>query len=174
MKSIMKSIMKSSLSSLMSTFLIVAVLCLSASQVSAQRRSKDSRKDTPAAGAIAKDGNTPAKDGQLTKRKGPESLEKFIKKDARVMNGLTTVYNQDDKWYISISDSIIGRDLELVSRISKSAEGGRKGSEGYAGDILSHEMVRFSKGPGNKIFLHHVMLEERAAKSPICTLLMPR
>ena len=83
----MKSIMKSSLSSLLSAFLIVAVLCLSASQVSAQRRSKDSRKDTPAAGAIAKDGNTPAKDGQTPakdgqapKKKGPESIEKFIKK----------------------------------------------------------------------------------------------
>ena len=66
----MKSIMKSSLSSLMSAFLIVAVLCLSASQVSAQRRSKDSRKDTPAAGAIAKDGNTPAKDGQTPAKDG--------------------------------------------------------------------------------------------------------
>ncbi len=165
MKSIMKSYLSFFMSAFMSAFMIAAVLCLSASQVSAQRRSKDSRKGTPAAGAIAKDGNTPAKDGQAPKKKGPESMDKFIKKDARVMKGLTTVYNQDDKWYISISDSIIGRDLELVSRISKSAEGGRKGSEGYAGDILSHEMVRFSKGPGNKIFLHHVMLEERAAKS---------
>ena len=109
-----------------------------------------------------RDGQAP---GQAPKKKGPESIERFIKKDARVMKGLTTVYNQDDKWYISISDSIIGRDLELVSRISKSAEGGRKGSEGYAGDIISHEMVRFSKGSGNKIFLHHVMLEERAAGS---------
>ena len=140
--------MKPRLSILLSAICFAAVMCLSAMPSSAQ--------------SPPRDGQAP---GQAPKKKGPESIERFIKKDARVMKGLTTVYNQDDKWYISISDSIIGRDLELVSRISKSAEGGRKGSEGYAGDIISHEMVRFSKGSGNKIFLHHVMLEERAAGS---------
>ena len=164
--------MKAHLTTFASVLCIAVFMSLSASQVSAQRRNRDSRKDTPATQASArdgqdltKDGPASAKDGQASKKKGPESLEKFVKKDAKVMKGLTTVYNQDDKWYVSINDSIIGRDLLLVSRISKSAEGGRKGSEGYAGDVVSHEMVRFSKGPGNKIFLHHVMLEERAAGS---------
>ena len=109
-----------------------------------------------------RDGQAP---GQPPKKKAPESIEKFVKKDAKVMKGFTTVYNQEDKWYITINDSIIGRDLALVSRIGKSAEGGRRGSEGYAGDLVRHSMVRFSKGPGNKIFLHEVMLEERASGS---------
>jgi hypothetical protein len=109
-----------------------------------------------------RDGQAP---GQSSKKKAPESIEKFVKKDAKVMKGFTTVYNQEDKWYITINDSIIGRDLALVSRIGKSAEGGRRGSEGYAGDLVRHSMVRFSKGPGNKIFLHEVMLEERASGS---------
>ena len=96
------------------------------------------------------------------KKKGPESIEKFIKKDAKKMEGLTTVYNQDEKWYININDSLIGRDIEIVTRISKSAEGGRNGFSGYAGDQIGEAMVRFAKGPGNKIFLEQVLLRERA------------
>ena len=144
------------LSTLVSVLCIAAVMCLNASQASAQRKKKDAKKDVPTA-------QTPQKDGQTPKKKGPESLEKFVKKDAKVMKGFTTVYNQEDKWYISINDSVIGRDIELVSRIAKSAEGPRRSFNGYAGDVVSHEMVRFSKGPGNKIFLHQVMLEERAS-----------
>ena len=155
----MRSTTKARLTTLVSALCIAAVMCLSVSQASAQRKNRDSKKDAPTAQTPPKDGQTP---GQPPKKKGPESLEKFVKKDAKVMKGLTTVYNQDDKWYISINDSIIGRDLELVSRIGKSAEGGRRGFNGYAGDQVSESMVRFSKGPGNKIFLHQVMLRERA------------
>ena len=153
---------KARLTTLVSALCIAAVMCLSVSQASAQRRNRDAKKDAPTAQTPPKDGQTP---GQPPKKKGPESLEKFVKKDAKVMKGFTTVYNQEDKWYITINDSIIGRDIELVSRIGKSAEGGRRGFNGYAGDIVGEAMVRFSKGPGNKIFLHQVMLRERATGS---------
>ena len=155
----MKTTTKARLTTFVSALCIAAVLCLSATPSSAQRKKKDAKQATPAAQA-PKDG---PQAGQPPKKKGPESLEKFVKKDAKVTKGLTTVYNQEDKWYISINDSIIGRDLELVSRIGKSAEGGRRGFNGYAGDQVSESMVRFSKGPGNKIFLHQVMLRERAS-----------
>ena len=158
----MRSTTKARLTTLVSALCIAAVMCLSVSQASAQRRNRDAKKDAPTAQAPPKDGQTP---GQPPKKKGPESLEKFVKKDAKVMKGFTTVYNQEDKWYITINDSIIGRDIELVSRIGKSAEGGRRGFNGYAGDIVGEAMVRFSKGPGNKIFLHQVMLRERATGS---------
>ncbi|MBR5074714.1 MAG: zinc-dependent metalloprotease [Bacteroidales bacterium] len=148
--------MKAHLTTILSALCIAAVLCLSATPSSAQRKKKDDKK-TPVAQA-PKDGPS-----QSPKKKGPESLEKFVKKEAKVMKGFTTVYNQEDKWYISINDSIIGRDIVLVSRISKSAEGARRLSDGYAGDIISHAMVRFSKGPGNKIFLQQLREEERAS-----------
>lgn len=152
----MCSTKKFRLTSLLSAVCIASVLLLSSAEATAQR-SKDAPQGPPPQGM--KDGQTP---GQAPKKKAPESLEKFVKKDAKVMKGLTTVYNQDDKFYITINDSIIGRDIELVSRIAKSAEGARRSFNGYAGDAVAESMVRFSKGPGNKIFLHQVLLRERA------------
>ncbi len=96
------------------------------------------------------------------KKKGPESLDKFVKKDAKVMKGFTTVYEQDEKWYLNVNDSLIGRDILMVSRISKSAEGSRSGFSGYAGDQISQAMIRFAKGPSNKIFIERVLLREKA------------
>lgn len=103
-----------------------------------------------------------ARPGGAAQPKGPQELSKFVKKDAKIKKGFTTVYQQDDKWYININDSIIGRDLMMVSRISKSAEGGRSGFSGYAGDQITQAMIRFSKGPGNKIFIERVLLREKA------------
>ena len=153
---------KVSLTSIMSALCITALLCLSTVETSAQRRNRDQKNAPP---AVQAPNGAPGQQGQPPKKKGPESLEKFVKKDAKVMQGFTTVYNQDEKWYININDSVIGRDIQLVSRISKSAEGGRRGFNGYAGDIVGEAMVRFTKGPGNKIFLHQVQLRERATGS---------
>ena len=155
--------LKIRLTSLMSAFCVAAVLSFSTQPAFAQRNPNGGQGTPPAAQGQP---GAPGQPGQQAqKKKGPESLDKFVKKDAKVMKGLTTVYNQEGKYYISINDSIIGRDLELVSRIGKSAEGGRRGFNGYAGDVVGEAMVRFSKGPDNKIFLHQVMLRERATGS---------
>ena len=127
----MRLTVKTRLTSFVSVFCIAAAMTLSVSPGYSQRNGNF----PPPPGQMP--GGEGGPQGQAQKKKGPESLEKFLKKDAKIMKGFTTVYNQDDKWYISINDSIIGRDIELVSRISKSAEGGRRGFNGYAGDIVA-------------------------------------
>lgn len=94
--------------------------------------------------------------------KGIPTLAKFVKPSARIMRGFTTVYKQDNKFYITINDSIIGRDIRVVTRISKSAEGIRSSFSGYAGDIINSAMFRFEKGPNDKIFLKSILFEERS------------
>ncbi len=114
----------------------------------------------PPPGGAPGQGQMPGQRADAQKKKAPEQMDKFIKKEAKVTEGFTTVVNQDDKWYLNINDSLIGRDLMMVSRISRSAEGSRRGFSGYAGDQIGQGMIRFAKGPGNKIFLENVMLRE--------------
>lgn len=125
----------------------------------AQKKNKKSAKTE----AVAKpNGDAPDAAKPAAKPKGPVSMEKFLKEKTSTMKGFTTVYRQGDKWFLNINDSIIGRDIEIVTRLSKSAEGLRSGFGGYAGDQLGEGMIRFEKGPSNKIFIRSIQLRERS------------
>src|SRR5690606_13715566 len=67
-----------------------------------------------------------------------------------------------DSYYFEIPDSLLGRDLLIVSRIAQGAAGAKTGYTGYAGDQIGNTIVRFEKGPGNKLFLRRITYEEQA------------
>lgn len=92
----------------------------------------------------------------------PQLVEEFIRDDAKIVKGLTTLYFQDGKYYININDTLFGRDIRMVSRISRAAEGARFNFSGYAGDIVNSAMFRFERGPEDKIFLKSLSLRERS------------
>ena len=96
--------------------------------------------------------------------KGPTELAKFIKPSAKIMRGMTTVYHQDNKYYININDTLLGRDIRMVSRIAKGAEGIRTNFDGYAGDDINASTFRFEKGPNDKIFMRTVTFNERSSE----------
>ncbi len=97
--------------------------------------------------------------------KGLATIEKFIKPDVKPMKGLTTVYKQDGKFFINVNDSLFGREIIMVTRISKAAEGIRSSFDGYAGDQLNSGVFRFERGPDNKIFLRKTYNRERSKDS---------
>ncbi len=97
-----------------------------------------------------------------TTKKAIPSLAKFVKPSAKIAKGMTTVYEQDGRFFINIPDSLLGRDLRMVTRVSKSAEGLRSSFSGYAGDIINSALLRFEKGPNDKIFLRNILLRERS------------
>ena len=92
----------------------------------------------------------------------PQLVEEFIRDEAKIVKGLTTLYFQDGKYYININDTLFGRDIRMVSRISRAAEGARFNFSGYAGDIVNSAMFRFERGPEDKIFLKSLSLRERS------------
>ncbi len=58
----------------------------------------------------------------------------------------------------------MGRDILVVSRISQSAAGlSSGGGSAYAGDIINNNVIRFTKGPNNKVFLHRMSYDQRSA-----------
>jgi hypothetical protein len=106
--------------------------------------------------------------GDTTKnvaKEGPQSLEMFIKKDSKIMKGMTSVYIQDEKYYINITDSLLNRDILLVTRISKAAAGIRSRFGGYSGDLTNFGMYRFELGPKNNIFLRKIAAGDRSSDS---------
>ncbi|MBO7200368.1 MAG: zinc-dependent metalloprotease [Bacteroidales bacterium] len=92
-------------------------------------------------------------------------IEKFFKDKPQTQDGLITVHADKDKYYFELQDSLYGKDLLLVTRISKASAGLRAGFVGYAGDEVNTAVVRFEKGLNSKILLRKVLNVERSADS---------
>lgn len=126
------------------------ILILSAFQLLAQRPDSTRR---PSAGG----GNG----------SGPRPYREVITSKAISDAGLFTVHKVDDKYYFEIADSMIGREILVVNRISKAAAGMRSGGSffGYGGDQIGQNVIRFEKGPNNKVFLRNISYAEYAKDS---------
>ncbi|RZK45834.1 MAG: DUF5117 domain-containing protein, partial [Pedobacter sp.] len=85
----------------------------------------------------------------------PKPYATVITNKALTRKGMITTHRIEDKYFFEIADSILGRDILVVSRISKSGADLRA-SQGYAGDQINSNVVRFEKGPNNRIFLRKV------------------
>ena len=91
---------------------------------------------------------------------GPRPYSEVITSKAKTDRGLLTTHRVDDKYYFEIPDSVIGREILVVNRISRAAAGARAGFIGYAGDQISDNVISFEKGPNNRIFLKSISYQE--------------
>lgn len=87
---------------------------------------------------------------------GPKPYDKVIKDGAITRNGLIRVHEVGEKWFFEIGDSLLDRDILVVNRIAKGASGARAGMLGYAGDQIGQRVIRFEKGPSDKLFIRHI------------------
>ncbi|MEJ8842497.1 zinc-dependent metalloprotease [Lacibacter sp. H375] len=93
----------------------------------------------------------------------PKPYKEVITDKAKTDEGLFKVHMVDDKWYFELPDSLLNRDILVVTRISKSAAGLSNGFSGYAGDIVNNNVIRFEKGPNNRVFLRRVSFDQRGS-----------
>lgn len=100
-------------------------------------------------------GTTPADTTKKTPVKGPKPYDKIITDKALSRQGMITTHQVDDKFYFEIADSILNRDILVVSRISRSGTETRA-AQGYAGDQIGGGVIRFEKGPKDRIFLRKI------------------
>jgi hypothetical protein len=91
---------------------------------------------------------------------GPRPYSEVITSKAKTDRGLLTTHRVEDKYYFEIPDSVIGREILVVNRISRAAAGARSGFIGYAGDQISDNVISFEKGPNNRIFLKSISYQE--------------
>lgn len=94
---------------------------------------------------------------------GPKPFKEVITDKAKVQKGMFNVYEQEGKYFFEIPTTMIGRDILTVTRISKAAAGVRAGGGGYAGDDINEKMIRFEKGPNNRIFLKTISVLESSS-----------
>lgn len=88
-------------------------------------------------------------------RAQPRPYAQVITDKAVTRNGLFKTHRIDDKYFFEIPDSVLGRDILVVSRIAKAGAIVRT-SDGYAGDQIGSTVIRFEKGPSNKIFMRKI------------------
>jgi hypothetical protein len=116
----------------------------------AQKKKKKDAKNTPAA-TVA-----PAKP---TKTTGPKPYGEVITKEAKSKDGLFKVHEIEGKYYYEIPDSLLGRDMLMVTTIAKTADG-----LGYGGERTNTLMLRWEKN-NDDILLKVVSFNNYAADS---------
>ena len=88
-----------------------------------------------------------------------QPYEKVITKEAKTDTGLFSVHTVDDKYYYEIPDSLLNREMLMVTRISKTATG-----IGFGGGKINTQVLRWEKRP-KQILLRVASYENVAADS---------
>ncbi len=78
--------------------------------------------------------------------------KEVITDKAKTSTGLFTVHKVEEKYYFEVADSLMGRELMAITRIAKTAA--ITGT--YGGELLNRQVIRFEKGPENKLFVRAV------------------
>jgi hypothetical protein len=92
-------------------------------------------------------------------KNAPQPYAKVITKKAKTDKGLFDVHQIKDKFFYEIPDSLLGREMLMVSRISKTASG-----IGFGGGKINTQVMRWEK-KGDKVYLRVVSHEVVAADS---------
>jgi hypothetical protein len=133
----------------MKNFLLTLGLCTSLAGVAvAQTRPQVADSTRRVAGAAGMQGSA-------TQKAQPKPYDQVITAKAVSKDGLFKTHKVDDKYYFEIDDAVLGREILVVNRISKAGAEVRAAS-GYAGDQVGSSIVKFEKGPNNRIFLRKV------------------
>ncbi|OQP64187.1 hypothetical protein A3860_21700 [Niastella vici] len=94
--------------------------------------------------------------------------DKLITSKMTTRKGMLTVHQLDDNFYLEIPDSLLGREMLMVSRIAKAPinglAGGREGGY-YAGDQIDERVIVFEKGPSNKVLMRGISYQVRSTDS---------
>ncbi len=94
--------------------------------------------------------------GAKPQKQEPKPYKEVITEQAKTKRGLFIVHQVEDKYYLELPTKILGRDILMVNRVSKSSIESQKAFGGYAGDQIGENVIRFEKGPNNKIFIKNI------------------
>jgi hypothetical protein len=129
----------------MRTKLLVLLVLAFGMTYPAQAQKKKKDKNPPPASTAPKSDSTKGKGG-------PQPYSKVITGKAKTQKGLFTVHKVDENYFFEIPDSVIGREFIAITRISKTPAGA-----GYGGREENRQVLRWEKGPSNKLFLRAVL-----------------
>jgi hypothetical protein len=123
---------------------IVALGVAGSDSVYAQKKPKTTKGATPAVPAA-----TPA---AAPKKEGIKPFSEVITAKARTTNGLFKTHKVDDKWYFEIPDSMINREMLVVTRLAKVPAGVKVGNQQYGGEELNEQVWKWERR-GKQVFI---------------------
>jgi hypothetical protein len=136
---------------------LLGVLCLTTTIAFAQPTLPPGMPPMPGAGGAPSAGAS---------KPGPKPYKEVITGKGVVDDGLIKVHKQDDKYFFEIADSVMNKEILVVARLVKSSADMRIGGFlGYGGDQINSNVIRFEKGPNNKVFLRTISYQEYAKDS---------
>lgn len=97
--------------------------------------------------------------------KKPKAYNQVITKDAKTGHSFIDIHSVNNKYFFEIPDSIMGRDILIVNRITKAPVNQYKSLVGYPGDQIGEKVIRFEKGSDNKILMRSVSYLEQSKDS---------
>lgn len=89
-------------------------------------------------------------------RSAPKPYKDVITNKAITSKGIFTIHKIDDRYFAELPLTLIGRDILVLNRVSKSSIESPKAFGGYAGDQIGDNVIRFEKGPNNKVFVRNI------------------
>ena len=134
-------------------FGVMGALISSEDTFAQKKKKKDDSK--PAATAPA----APARPQNGGNNNGPKPYKEVITNKAKTKEGLFKVHEIEGKYFYEIEDSLMGRDMLMVVRIAKTADG-----IGYGGENTNNLMVRWEKN-NDDVLLKVVSVNNYAADS---------
>ena len=118
----------------------------------AQRKKKEKQPEPATAPA-------PAPARPATPRSGPKPYQEVITNKAKSKEGLFTVHELDGKWFYEIPDSLLSREMLMVTTIARTADG-----IGYGGERTNTLLVRWDR-QNDHVMLRVVSYTNTAADS---------
>lgn len=114
-----------------SIFTLLAMTLFALNTAEAQKKKKKQKTEAAVVDAEKKDDK---------KDSGIQPYEKVITNKARTDDGLFKVHKIDDKYFYEIPDTLLGREMLMVTRKAKSAQG-----SGYGGEEINEQVLRWQK-----------------------------
>ncbi|ALI98141.1 zinc-dependent metalloprotease [Rufibacter tibetensis] len=93
--------------------------------------------------------------GNAARSAKPKPYAEVITDKAQSKSGFFKTHKVEDKYFFELADSVLGREILVVNRISKAGAEVRA-SSGYAGDQIGSAVVMFEKGPDDRIFMRKI------------------
>lgn len=100
----------------------------------------------PAASPVA------AAPAAATKKEGIKPFAEVITGKAKSKSGLFKTHKVDDKWYFEIPDSLLNREMLVVTRLAKVPSGVKVGNQQYGGEQLNEQVWQWERR-GKQIFI---------------------
>lgn len=98
------------------------------------------------------------------KKEGIKPFAEVITAKAKTKSGLFKTHRLDDKWYFEIPDSILNREMLVVTRLAKVPSGVKVGNQQYGGEQLNEQVWQWERR-GKQIFIRVPSYAVQAAEN---------